>query len=281
MRNEQQVIKQLLDFANDDERIRAVALNGSRVNPNAPKDIMQDYDVVFYITDIEDERYKRNRDWIKEFGELVILQQNDSEEGYIFLMQFKDGVRIDLSFADMKETGKNEDSLIKVLLDKDDLFKDVPLPNDSIYLITKPTQEEFGKVLNECWWIQTYIAKGIWRDELPLVKYMFDVILIDCIRKLLEWHLGAKYDWKINAGKCGKWFKRLLTKDLYHEFIAIYPSTDYKDIWQSLFKAGKLIRRLGNELSDELGYTYPMSDDINVTEYIKKVKELPKDAIDF
>ena len=124
MRNEQQVIKQLLDFANDDERIRAVALNGSRVNPNAPKDIMQDYDVVFYITDIEDERYKRNRDWIKEFGELVILQQNDFEEGYIFLMQFKDGVRIDLSFADMKETGKNEDSLIKGLLDKDDLFKD-------------------------------------------------------------------------------------------------------------------------------------------------------------
>ena len=29
-------------------------LNGSRVNPNVPKDIMQDYDIAFFITDIED-----------------------------------------------------------------------------------------------------------------------------------------------------------------------------------------------------------------------------------
>lgn len=283
MRKEEQVKKQILEFANSDDRIRAVMLNGSRVNPNAPKDIMQDYDVVFFITDIENESYKRNQEWIKKFGELVILQQNDFKNGYIFLMQFKDGVRIDLSFVDANEINQTirEDTLTKILLDKDNLTEELPLSNDSIYQVKRPKQEEFDEVLNESWWIQTYIAKGIWRDELPLAKYMYDVILIDCIRKLLSWHIGLQHEWKINVGKCGKWFKRLLPEEQFNEFISLYPSIDYEEMWQSLFYAGKFIQKIGISLSKELGYTYPMQDDINVSEYLQKVKSLPRDATDF
>ena len=109
-------MKQILDFANSEDRVRAVMLNGSRVNPNAPKDIMQDYDIVFFITDIEDLSYKIDQSWISAFGELVIMQQNDFEDGaYIFLMQFKDGIRIDLSFQDIRriEESVREDTLSK------------------------------------------------------------------------------------------------------------------------------------------------------------------------
>ncbi len=283
MRKDEQVIKQILDFANSDDRVRAVMLNGSRVNPNVPRDIMQDYDVVFFITDIEDISYKTNREWIARFGELVILQQNDFDNGYIFLMQFKDGVRIDLSFNDIKIIDKaiKQDTLSKLLLDKDKLVRELTLPNDSIYHVKKPTQKEFEETLNESWWIQTYVAKGIWRDELLLVKYMFDVILIDCIRQLLTWHAGLEYNWSVNVGKCGKWLKDFLPEEIYNEFISLYPSTDYNEIWELLFKAGRLIHKIGIELARELGYTYPIQDDINVTEYLQRIKALPKDAVDF
>jgi aminoglycoside 6-adenylyltransferase len=284
LRNEEQVLKQLIEFANAENRIRAVMLNGSRLNTNAPKDIMQDYDIVFFINDFEDTSYKTDRSWIKQFGELAILQQNNFDDGsYIFLMQFKDGVRIDLNFKDVKRLSITikEDSLSKILLDKDKIAGELPEPDDRIYFVKKPDQTEWDKLINELWWIQTYVAKGIWRDELPLVKYMYDVIFIDCIRTLLSWHIGIQYDWQINVGKCGKWFKHFLEKDLYNEFVDIYSGADYKDIWEKLFKAESLIRKIGIELSDKLGYTYPLQDDINVYEYIKKIKALPREAQSF
>jgi aminoglycoside 6-adenylyltransferase len=45
MRNESKIFQLILDIAQRDERIRAVILNGSRANPNAKKDIFQDYDI--------------------------------------------------------------------------------------------------------------------------------------------------------------------------------------------------------------------------------------------
>jgi aminoglycoside 6-adenylyltransferase len=284
MRKEKEVIKQILDFAYSEDSVRAVMLNGSRLNTNAPKDIMQDYDVVFFITDIEAASFKINRDWINIFGELVIMQQNDFQDGaYIFLMQFTDGVRIDLSFRDIKkiEEAVKEDTLSKIILDKDNINLELPSPNDSIHYVQKPAKKEFDETLNEAWWIQTYVAKAIWRDELPLAKYMFDVILIECIRKLLSWYIGEAHNWNINVGKCGKWIKHFLNEETYNEFIALYPTVDYEEMWQALFRAGRFIQKTGKELSEKLGYSYPTQDDINVTEYLQKIKVLPKDSTDF
>lgn len=284
MRNENEVMKQILDFANREDKVRSVMLNGSRLNSNAPKDIMRDYDVVFFIKDIENLSYRIDQSWNKIFGDLVIMQQNDFEDGsYIFLMQFKDGVRIDLSFRDINKIEEiaKEDTLSKILLDKDDIGLELPLPDDSCHYVQKPTEIEFDNLLNESWWIQTYVAKGIWRDELPLAKYMFDVILIDCIRELLSWHIGERYNWNVNVGKCGKWFKQYLSDEIYNDFILLYPTIEYEKMWKSLFNAGKFIRRIGEGLAESFGYSYPIQDDMNVTEYIQKIKELSKDAIDF
>jgi aminoglycoside 6-adenylyltransferase len=284
MRKEKEVIKQILDFAYSEDCVRAVMLNGSRLNSNAPEDIMQDYDVVFFITDIEAASFKINRNWINTFGELVIMQQNDFEDGaYIFLMQFNDGVRIDLSFKDIKKIEElvKEDTLTKIILDKDNINLELPSPNDSIHYVQKPHRKEFDKTLNEAWWIQTYVAKAIWRDELPLAKYMFDVILIDCIRKLLSWHIGELYNWNINVGKCGKWLKHFLSEETYNEFIGLYPTVDYEEMWKSLFESGRFIQKIGKDLAEKLEYKYSMQEDINVTEYLHRIRVLPKDSTDF
>ena len=49
MRNEQEMYQLFLDIANNDDRILAVYMNGSRTNKNAPKDIFQDYDIVYVV----------------------------------------------------------------------------------------------------------------------------------------------------------------------------------------------------------------------------------------
>ena len=43
----------LLQIAREDERIKAVYMNGSRTNRNVPKDIFQDYDIVFVVSEIK------------------------------------------------------------------------------------------------------------------------------------------------------------------------------------------------------------------------------------
>ncbi|MBZ9687466.1 aminoglycoside 6-adenylyltransferase [Clostridium estertheticum] len=284
MRQENEVIEQILDFAHSEDRVRAVMLNGSRLNSKAPKDIMQDYDVVFFIRSLEDSSYKTNREWISRFGELVILQQNDFENGsYIFLMQFKDGIRIDLRFENIDRiaTEARKDTLSKILLDKENRRIELPLPNDSIHYVQKPTESEFNSVLNNAWWIQTYVAKSLWRDELPFAKYTFDVILIDCIQKLLSWYIGEEYNWNINVGKYCKWFKNLLSEDMYNEFITLYPTVNYDEMWQSLFHAGEFIQKIGKNLAEKLQFTYPIKDDMNVTKYIQKIKVLPRESTEF
>ena len=249
-------------------------MNGSRLNVNAPKDTWQDYDIVFFVRDIQSAPYRAEQDWIKQFGELAIKQVLDSERGYQsgfqFLMQFKDGIRIDLSIRDTQdiELEAKDDSLSKILLDKDNLAPELPPPNDSKYLVTRPTEQEFVELINEAWWIQPYIAKGILRDELPYVKYMFDVVLMGCIRKLLCWYIGLENNWSVNPGYCEKWLKRYLSAEIYHEFVSLFPSTNYNEIWISLFRTGVFISKTGKNLADKLSYPYLSQDEENVTEFL-------------
>ena len=72
MRSDEEMLELILDVAKKDDSIRAVTMNGSRVNPNVKKDPFQDFDIVYLVRDVEP--YKRNKAFISQFGELMILQ---------------------------------------------------------------------------------------------------------------------------------------------------------------------------------------------------------------
>jgi aminoglycoside 6-adenylyltransferase len=52
MRSKDEMYELILNTARDDDRIRAVILNGSRANPNAPRDIFQDFDIIYLVTEL-------------------------------------------------------------------------------------------------------------------------------------------------------------------------------------------------------------------------------------
>jgi aminoglycoside 6-adenylyltransferase len=283
MRSEHEVFQQLLNYAQDNEMVRAVWLNGSRANPNAPKDIFCDYDVVYAVT--EPKLFLNDRSWIRNFGELIILQQNDvSEQGtetYIFLMLFSDGVRIDLCFFPVQhlENALN-DSLTVVLLDKDQRIGQLPPPSELDYFIQKPTRREFDEVTNEFWWCSTNVAKGIWRKELCYANYMNEIVR-DCLLKMVTWYIGVKNKWAVNTGAYGKWYQKYLPADLWESLVKTYANENYEKMWEALSEAGKLTRRIGIEIGAALGYEYPLEDDRRVTDYLKRVHSLPQDATSF
>lgn len=279
---EKDVFEKVINFIKLDGNIKTAILNGSRANPNAPRDFMQDYDIALYVDSLEEsQKYKENQNWVSLFGDLVILQQNNFEDNaFIFLLQYADSLRIDLSFHDIKSLKKHieEDSLSIVLYDKDKITGEIPKPDESTYYVQKPTEQKWEKTLNELWWLQVYISKELWRDEIPLAKELYDIWLISCLRELISWHIAIEKNWTVNVGHGGKWFKRLLPQELYEEYIYFYSSADIEEQWQKLLNIGNFIRKIAQPLSVKLGYKYPLTYDANVSSYIRRIVNLKQDA---
>ena len=167
MRSEHEMLELILHTAQQDDRIRAVILNGSRTNPNAPRDVFQDFDVVYLVTEVEP--FKQDPTWINRFGERMILQLPDTmldpppDDGlsFAYLMQFADGNRIDLTLFPVTQLHDLEpDSLSRLLLDKDGRFEPFAPPSDRDYLPQPPTAKAFADCCNEFWWVCPYVAKG-------------------------------------------------------------------------------------------------------------------------
>src|SRR5919106_6139978 len=181
MRSEQEMLDLILNTAKNDDRIRAAMLNGSRVDPDAQRDIFQDFDITYFVNDLDS--FSNDHSWIERFGEIMILQMPEAMEDpppmkdghFAYLMQFTDGNRIDLTLFPLAKLHEFErESLSSMLLDKDGLFKELPAPSDSDHLPKPPTAKAFSDCCNEFWWVSTYVAKGLWREEIIYAKYTLD-----------------------------------------------------------------------------------------------------------
>lgn len=287
MRTEQEMMDLILNTAREDDRIRAVILNGSRVNPNAPRDPFQDFDVVYVVTDVAPFRPPGGERWIERFGELMILQMPEDMQdpeprddgGYCYLMQFADGNRIDLGLWPADRAGELErDSLSVLLLDKDGIVEPFDPPHVGDYLPRPPTAKAFADCCNEFWWVSPYVAKGLWREEIIYAKHFLDHFVRDQLVKMLNWYVGVETGFRGNPGKFGKYLQRYLEPELWELLQRTYADADYERTWQALFATCDLFRRLALRVAAHFGFEYPYGDDERVSEHLRHVKSLPRDA---
>jgi aminoglycoside 6-adenylyltransferase len=285
MRTETEMLDLILNVARNDEDIRAVILNGSRANPRAKKDPFQDFDIVYLVREVEP--YRQNMAFISQFGEMMILQtpedmveppaENDGH--YAYLMQFLDGNRIDLSFYSLDHINSCiDDSLTVVLLDKDHRIPELPPSSDRDYLPNPPTAKLFDDCCNEFWWVSTYVAKGLWRDELTYSKHMLDVYVREQLMKMLVWYFGVQTDFQKSPGKLGKYFKECLEPEIWTQLESTYADSQPEHIWDSLFAMGTLFRQTAQLVAQHSGFRYPEQDDRNVTQYLHHIRSLPQNV---
>jgi aminoglycoside 6-adenylyltransferase len=284
MRTEQEMFDLILNFAKNDESIRAVILNGSRANPNAPKDIFQDFDIACLVKDMNP--YLRNANIPPYFGEILILQEPENmgepspedAGSYAYLMQFMDGNRIDLSFhAPEKWKFVTSDSQSIVLLDKDNALGELPPASDVDYWARKPTNKQFQDCCNEFWWMNPYVAKGLWRGEFTYAKWMMEVVQ-EQLLDMLTWYFGIKTDFKKAPGKQGKYIRAYVQPDIWAELERTFSDANVENNWESLFIADSLFRRVAKVVAEQFGFQYPQQDDDNVSRFIRRIKSLPRDA---
>lgn len=239
LRTENEMYDLILGIARDDERIRAVYMNGSRTNSNAPKDIFQDYDIVYVVT--ETASFIREESWVCAFGDLLMMQEPDkndksigiamdSDRSYGYLMLFTDGNRNDLHIETQEAMLENyvKDKLTVPLLDKDNCLPIIPAATDIDYQVKKPTETQFMSGCNDFWWCLQNVAKGIWRDELPYAKRMFEHPIRDSLDNMVSWWIGTKHDFHVSTGKMGKYFKNYLPKSYWEMYLETYSDGNHE-----------------------------------------------------
>ncbi|MEH7306851.1 aminoglycoside 6-adenylyltransferase [Neobacillus drentensis] len=286
MRTEHEMMKLILTVAEKDDRIRAVGMNGSRTNPNVPKDMFQDFDIVYLVTDMDS--FVCNHDWIDVFGERIIMQMPEAMSmfpsglgrRFTYLMQFTDGNRIDLMLVPLDEADEYciEDKLTIILMDKDHCLPSIPPPTDEDYWVKRPSAEFFADCCNEFWWVATYIAKGLWRREILYAQEHLNQYVRPMLMKMLEWKVGIQTDFSISVGKCGKYLEGFLSEQSWQELLSTYAKGSYEDVWGALFTMAHLFRTTAMDVAESLNFEYPYEEDKRVTAYLKHIETLSPNA---
>jgi aminoglycoside 6-adenylyltransferase len=289
MRSEKEMFDLILETAKRDTRIRAVYMNGSRANPNIKKDIFQDYDIVYVVT--ETESFIKDEGWVSIFGDPIIFQEPDKldkmqgrdvdfRNGYTYLMQFTDGNRIDLHIqtveAMVKEYGT--DKLTVPLLDKDNCLPQIPESSDEDYWVKRPIHGQYFSRCNNFWWVAPYCAKGLWREEILFTIEVMNSYVRQELLTMLYWYAGIQTEFKVSIGKAHKDLKKYLEPNTWTKLMKTFNMGDYASAWNALFIACELFEEFGPKVAKALGYEYNYDEAKRSFEFIKHIKELPRDA---
>ena len=278
MRTEDEIKKIILDTAFADNRIRAVLLNGSRANSKLQPDRLQDYDITYVVN--QTESFTIDHRWTSVFGDKLIWQLPDEmglfeEEqkktfSFHYLMLFRDGNRIDLTLFPRErfETDFIPDSLSVLWLDKDKLFENIDPPSDKDYWIRAPSEKEFTDYCNEFWWVSTYVAKGLLRDNITYTKAMMEGPVRKTFMKMTEWYVGIKTKFCVSFGRDGKYMRQYLSEEEYTSILKTYPDYRKGNIWNSLFRMTEQFRIFATLISESFNYRYNLEEQANTMAYL-------------
>lgn len=278
MRSEKQIYDFILNFAENDDRIRIVTLEGSRTNANITPDDFQDYDITFFVTDMQS--FTSDDKWLDIFGERLIMQKPEdmelfpaAEKGFSYLMLFNDDVKIDLTLLplDLIDEYLTWDKLVKLLLDKDHRIAEPPVPTDEDYHLQRPTARMFDDCCNEFWNTVPYVVKGLCRKEILFaIDHMNDIVRKELLR-MISWSVGTKRGFHFSLGKNYKFLDRYVTEELWKRLLATYRMDSYAQMWESLEQCMALFREISSEVAQNLNYPYPDYDE-KISAYVIRQK---------
>lgn len=279
MRNYEEMMNLILKKAQEDERIRALTMEGSRVSPCAQRDQFSDFDICFVVRDIRE--FTRDKEWVKEFGEILIMQcpddwykhpyDYDSHDKFTYLIQYVDGNRIDLTLIDVRNIASQKDNREPrmVLINKDGFEELIPIEDSSAFYVKRPSEQEYFNTCNEFRWVSLYISKGLCRKEFYYAKGHFENICIPMLIKMLNWKIGIQNDFQVTTGNFGKYFKKYLSEEEMTRFQGIFPNGDYEDMWEKLFLMYDYFAELASFVAENLGFPFDEAE----TEKVRNFQE--------
>ncbi len=283
------VIRRLIEWAEQKESVRAMLLTSTRAIPNASVDVFSDYDVVLIVQDIHP--FFMDRTWLNDFGQVLVAYWDllhpapgYDHEQFGNVIQYADGLKIDFTLwpvalfqqivADPVLPAEL-DAGYRVLLDKDHLTAGLKAPTYKSYIPTPPSEETFVRMVEEFFSDAPYVAKCLWRDELLPVKWCLDYDMKHVyLLPMLEWWMELDHAWSLKTGVLGKGLKKRLPSALWAQLEGTYAGAGIEENWTALLRTLALFRQVASEVAAQLGYTYPLALDQGVTAYVQKMQRV-------
>jgi len=284
MKVREEKLKSIIEWSEKNADIRILLLTSSLANPFAPVDEFSDLDIEFIFEN--NTNYISDKSWILNFGNPIAMIEEDEsyfdDKHAMKMVLYEDGVKADFKLysksnfieeTEQKELPEDWDVGYKVLIDKDDITKQMLKPTYQASIIKKPTEKEFQNLINDFWWDTTYVAKCLARDEIFYAKFMSEtVIRTEYLIPLIEWHIASENNWNITTNKYGRLFKKYLTQEMWTKTENTFSGCNIKKNWTALFSMADLVSEIGTELSKKLGYKYPEKLEKNIRKYLTGLK---------
>ncbi len=284
-----EVIRRLVRWAEHRNPIRVMLLTSTRARPDAPVDLLSDYDVVLVVEDISP--FFEDHSWLEDFGEVLVAYWDElgpdpdhgvGQTGNV--VQYADGLKIDFRLwpvellrriAEAPTLPDELDAGYAVLLDKDGLTAGLRPPTYGAYVPVRPDEEAYLKWVNDFFSDAPYVAKCLWRGELLPAKWNLDYDMKHVyLRRVLEWRMEMDHGWSEPADGLGKGLKKRLPEDIWEALEGTYAGAGIEENWEALFRTIRLFRRVATEVADDLGFDYPLDLDRRVTGYVGEIRNL-------
>ena len=279
MRSQTAIMDLILRYVNEHDQIRIALLVGSRADPHAEGDALQDYDVTLLVTDMTP--FRRNPFIASYFGEPIIVHLPEEMDDprpvgdgrYPYLMQFADGSRIDLVFAPLSFFQEcRKQPYLKVLVDKDGLIPTPLVPDEKAYLPKRPSKKQFDDCWEEFWWLNSYVAKALCRDQLTYARHVLDELMRGQLMKMLIWYAGTRTDFRLSVGTFGKHLRDQIEPGLWHKLERTFADHRSKSTWRALVEMDNLFRITGRRVAIAFSFSYPEREDALVSKFVQQLR---------
>lgn len=274
---DEQILGNILKWANENSNVRAVVLNGSRARLE-PFDELADFDIAVFCQ--EAAPLLQDNTWFEQIDLVwVYIPESYPRQELTIptrLVIYDEGIKVDFSLFPatlLNEIGQTGElgTGYKVLLDKDKATANWLPPTFEFTPSPLPTEVDFNALVNEFWFEAYHIAKYLRRDELWLVKFR-DWTTKELLLKIIGWHALAKGRTQ-HTYYLGKHMKEWVEPEVWNILHGAFAYFDGADSWQALYTTTWLFRRLAKEISQIWHFSYPEETDKYISDFINRLQE--------
>ena len=279
MRQENEVIENILSVAKQDNAVRAV------VRTNLVKrEYIHSYEFYFIVNDtdkFEDDVFE------KAFGERILLYRADKNYPGMFpdtkahLMVFRDGITIVVNAIEIKAflARYNRENVyenvwigdtFKVILDKDNVLPEVERMEETQTLFAgKPSEEEFLGTCNEFFWVLKTFSEYALRKELPAAMFYLNDPVRGMLNKMIRWHIYLKQGKPVDMGVLDANMEKLLEEEIFLLYKKTYPTAEPEQLWKAFDSAVELWHRTAVSVAGKCGFAYPEETEKKMLDFIQ------------
>jgi len=174
MRNEDSILLKLIFYAENDPRVRAMVLFGSRAREEKKADRFSDYDLIFFVSDVD--YFVHSDEWLRGIAEPGIsFFENTAVQDYERRVFFDDAMDMDFLFYNVKDVERiTADPIIRawyakghrILVDKIHYEKIVEASRPAPMMKKAVTEEELRNSVNNFWFHTIWATKKLQRGEI-------------------------------------------------------------------------------------------------------------------